>query len=116
MPPSNQAVTGIYVLDDVASEKTKLLQKSDRGELEIVDLLNMYLNEGTLKCEQFQRGVAWLDTGTPESCRSIAFVETVEKRQGYESPASRKLVSNNWISQKLTICHEQSFKLNGGLS
>lgn len=99
VPPSNQAVTGIYVLDDTASKKAKLLQKSDRGELEIVDLLNLYLNEGVLKCERFQRGVAWLDTGTPESLLEASlFVETVEKRQGYKIACLEEIAfSNNWI-------------------
>ncbi len=100
VPPSNQAVTGIYVLNDTASKKTKLLKKSDRDELEIVDLMNLYLDEGTLKCEQFQRGVAWLDTGTPESLLAASmFVETVEKRQGYKIACLEEIAFlNNWIS------------------
>lgn len=99
VPPSNQAVTGIYVLDNTASKKTKLLKKSDRGELEIVDLLNSYLADGKLECEKFRRGVAWLDTGTPESLLEASlFVETVEKRQGYKIACLEEIaLSNKWI-------------------
>ncbi|MDC0993601.1 glucose-1-phosphate thymidylyltransferase RfbA [Alphaproteobacteria bacterium] len=99
-PPSNQAVTGLYILDNTASIRTKLVKKSARGELEIVDLLNMYLADRQLECAKFQRGVAWLDTGTPESLLEASlFVETVEKRQGYKIACLEEIaLLNNWIS------------------
>ena len=84
-PPSKQAVTGIYVLDGTASSKAKSLKSSKRGELEITDLLNLYLNENQLTHKSFNRGVAWLDTGTPESLlQAASYVETIEKRQGFK--------------------------------
>ena len=100
-PPSNQAVTGLYILDKEAAIRTKLVKKSARGELEIVDLLNMYLADQQLKCRKFQRGVAWLDTGTPASLLEASlFVETVEKRQGYKIACLEEIaLFNNWISE-----------------
>jgi glucose-1-phosphate thymidylyltransferase len=100
-PPSNQAVTGLYILDDTASIRARTIKKSARGELEIVDLLNMYLADRLLKCARFQRGVAWLDTGTPESLLEASlFVETVEKRQGYKIACLEEIaLLNNWISR-----------------
>ena len=100
-PPSNQAVTGLYILDDTASIRARTIKKSARGELEIVDLLNMYLADRLLECARFQRGVAWLDTGTPESLLEASlFVETVEKRQGYKIACLEEIaLLNNWISR-----------------
>ena len=100
-PPSNQAVTGLYIFDDTASIRARSLKKSARGELEIVDLLNMYLADRLMECARFQRGVAWLDTGTPESLLEASlFVETVEKRQGYKIACLEEIaLLNNWISR-----------------
>lgn len=99
-PPSNQAVTGLYILDNSASIRTKSLKKSARGEFEIVDLLNKYLADQQLECAHFQRGMAWLDTGTPASLLEASlFVETVEKRQGYKIACLEEIaLFNNWIS------------------
>ena len=100
-PPSNQAVTGLYILDNKAATRTRSIKKSARGELEIVDLLNMYLADQQLECAKFQRGVAWLDTGTPASLLEASlFVETVEKRQGYKIACLEEIAFfNNWISK-----------------
>lgn len=100
-PPSNQAVTGLYIFDDTASIRARSVKKSARGELEIVDLLNMYLADRLMECARFQRGVAWLDTGTPESLLEASlFVETVEKRQGYKIACLEEIaLMNNWISR-----------------
>ena len=84
-PPSNYAVTGLYFLDGTASERAAQVQPSARGELEITDLLQLYLNEGLLNVERMGRGYAWLDTGTHESLlQASEFVQTIEHRQGFK--------------------------------
>ena len=100
-PPSNYAVTGLYVFDKTAPEKAKTLTKSQRGELEIVDVLNLYLRGNQLTHQKFNRGVAWLDTGTPESLLEAAlFVETIEKRQGYKIACLEEIaLKNSWVDR-----------------
>lgn len=81
--PSNWAVTGLYFYDEAVSDIAASLKPSARGELEITDLNNVYLQRGQLKVELFGRGFAWLDTGTPDSLLDASnFIATVEKRQG----------------------------------
>lgn len=84
-PPSNFAVTGLYFLDGRAPEFAAGIKPSPRGELEITDLLDCYLNEGSLTVERMGRGFAWLDTGTHESLLDAGnFVRTLEHRQGLQ--------------------------------
>lgn len=82
-PKSNFAVTGLYFYPNDVVKKASEVQPSDRGELEITTVNQMFLAEGRLKLETMGRGYAWLDTGTHESLlEASTFIETIEKRQG----------------------------------
>lgn len=82
-PKSNWAMTGLYFYDSRVCDFASELKPSRRGELEIVDLTRKYLELGELRVESFNRGIAWLDTGTHDSLvASSQFVQTIEHRQG----------------------------------
>jgi glucose-1-phosphate thymidylyltransferase len=84
-PKSNYAVPGLYIFDGSVCGRVKKQKPSARGELEITDLNLNYLSEGSLACEIIGRGMAWLDTGTPESLLEASnFVHIIEKRQGFK--------------------------------
>ena len=82
-PRSRYAVTGLYFYDASVARMAADLKPSPRGELEVTDINNQYLSQGKLSVKLMSRGMAWLDTGTPESLLEAAnFIETIERRQG----------------------------------
>jgi glucose-1-phosphate thymidylyltransferase len=82
-PKSNYAITGLYFYPNDVIKKVNELIPSNRGELEITSINQMYLNENRLTVELLGRGYAWLDTGTHESLlEASTFIETIERRQG----------------------------------
>jgi len=94
-PTSNYAVTGLYFYDADAVDLASRLQPSSRGELEITDLNRAYLERGKLNVERLGRGVAWLDTGTPDALLQAAnFVQIVELRQGLKIACLEEVAFN----------------------
>lgn len=83
LPRSKYAITGLYFFDNDVVNIAAQMQPSARGETEIVDVIKEYMKRGKLRTEILGRGMAWLDTGTPESLQEASsFIEAIEKRQG----------------------------------
>ena len=99
---SNLAVTGLYFFDNNVVKYSKSLKPSKRGELEITDLLNMYLKAGKLKAEFIGRGGTWLDTGSIEDFYNATnFVSAVENRQGLKIACLEEIaLKKGWINKK----------------
>ncbi|MBY5978629.1 glucose-1-phosphate thymidylyltransferase RfbA [Rhodobacteraceae bacterium R_SAG1] len=114
VPPSNYAVTGLYFLDGSAPERARAVQPSPRGELEITDLLQSYLNEGNLRVETMGRGYAWLDTGTHGSLLDAGnFVRTLQERQGLQTGCPEEIAyDQGWISAEALRARAEMFAKN----
>jgi glucose-1-phosphate thymidylyltransferase len=98
-PKSNYAVAGLYFYDQDVVAHAKALKPSARGELEITDLNRRYLDAGKLRLQKFGRGVAWLDTGTPETLlQAASFVQTIQERQGLRASCPEEIsFRQGWI-------------------
>jgi len=104
-PKSNYAITGLYFFDNDVIEIASKVQPSKRGELEITDVINAYLDRGDLKAELLGRGFAWLDTGTHDSLIDAGqFVKTLEERQGYKIACLEEIaLKRGWLSREELI-------------
>ncbi len=111
-PKSHYCVTGLYFYDNHVTEKARKIQPSARGELEITDLNQMYLEEGALDVVTLGRGYAWLDTGTTDALADATeFVRVIENRQGIKISAVEEIAyKNNWIDKDTLLA---SAKLYG---
>ncbi len=114
VPPSNYAVTGLYFLDGRASELARQVKPSDRGELEITELLELYREDGSLRVETLGRGFAWLDTGTHGSLLDAGnFVRTLSERQSYQVGSPDEIAfSQGWIDPYQLQERADTFKKN----
>ncbi len=115
-PKSKYAITGLYFYDSSVVDYAKKVKPSSRGELEITDLNQMYLNEGRLSVRIMHRGYAWLDTGTHSSMMEASnFVGTVEKRQGLKVSCPEEIAyRNGWINEDDLISQSKELQNDYG--
>jgi glucose-1-phosphate thymidylyltransferase len=115
VPPSNHAVTGLYFVDGTAPEKARAVKPSERGELEITSLLELYLAAGNLRVQRMGRGYAWLDTGTHASLLDAGnFVRTIEERQGQQIGSPEEIAfQQGWLSRDDLLKEAKKYAKNG---
>ncbi|NCD26719.1 MAG: glucose-1-phosphate thymidylyltransferase [Deltaproteobacteria bacterium] len=114
-PKSNYAVTGLYFYDENVVTHAKSIKPSARGELEITDLNNIYLNQESLSVEIMGRGYAWLDTGTHDSLLDASmYIATLEKRQGLKVACPEEICfRQGWIDADQVARLAQPLSKNG---
>lgn len=111
-PKSNYAVPGLYFFDNSVIKVAHGVKPSDRGELEITDVISHYLDWGLLNVHKLPRGVAWLDTGTFESLMQAGqYVQTIEDRQGIKIGCIEEIAyQNGWINRDQILKFAQKHK------
>lgn len=104
-PKSNYAIPGLYFFDGNVVEFAKNVVPSPRGELEITDVIEQYLEKGNLRVEIMGRGTAWLDTGTHDDLLAAAqFISTIDKRQGLKVNCPEEIAyRNGWLSKEMLL-------------
>jgi len=114
-PRSNYAVTGLYFYDNRVLDFAASIERSARGEYEITDVNQLYLESGALQVEIMGRGMAWLDTGTHDSLlEASSFIQTIEKRQGLKVACPEEIAFRlGWISRQDVIRMAEPLKKNG---
>ncbi len=114
-PASNWAVTGLYFYDHRVVDIAGALKPSDRGELEITDVNQTYLDRGRLSVVKLGRGIAWLDTGTHESMmRAGSFIEVIEERQGLKVACVEEIAfAKGYIDEEQVLRLAQPLRNNG---
>mgnify|MGYP001190898872 CR=1 FL=1 len=113
-PKSNYAVTGLYFYPNDVVKKANLVTPSERGELEITSVNEMYLSENRLRVKIFGRGYAWLDTGAHEDLLEASkFIETIEKRQGLKVACIEEIAfEKGYISKEKLLANASSMENN----
>jgi len=113
-PKSNYAVPGLYFFDNSVIKVAYNVKPSERGELEITDVIQHYLDWNLLKVHKLPRGVAWLDTGTFESLNQAGqYVETIQERQGLMVGCIEEIAFNNeWINSEKVLYFADKYKKN----